>query len=68
MSLHRANASDCTEVQDSVASVVLVLVLVIVIEDIENTTMYQHMKSIEKRERLFDGACVMFFVDYEHDA
>jgi len=46
---------------------VLVLVIVLVIEDIENTAMYQHKKSIEKRERLFDGACVVFLVDYDYD-
>jgi hypothetical protein len=46
---------------------VLVLVIVIVIEDIENTAMYQHKRSIEKRERSFDAACVVFLVDYEHD-
>jgi hypothetical protein len=46
---------------------VLVLVIVIVIEDIENTAMYQRKKSIEKRERSFDVACVVFLVDYDYD-
>ena len=46
---------------------VLVLVIVIVIEDIENTTMYQHKKSIEKREKLLDATRVMFLVDYDYD-
>jgi len=46
---------------------VLVLLLVIVIEHIESTTIRQHKESIEKREKLFDATCVMFRVDYDYD-
>jgi hypothetical protein len=46
---------------------VFVLVIVIVIENIENTTMCQYKKSIEKREKLSDATCVMSFVDYDYD-
>ena len=45
----------------------VVLVLVIVIEDIENTTMCHHKKSIEKREKLLDATRVVFPVDYDYD-
>jgi len=44
-----------------------VLVIVLVIKDIENRTMCQHKKSIDKRGRLFEPTCVMFLVDYDYE-